>query len=709
MFSTAPQRRICRWSLLVFLCLARGVAAEQEGTKVEPLSDLLEQAIFAEESMGDLDRAIGLYQDILSRSEAERSLVAQAQLRLALCHLKKGDEAAAATAFQALVENFPRHSELVAEARERLADLGHPLPDDGPSVQQIWDNDGGLMGSPSADGRYLSFTDWATGDLAIHDFKTGQNRRLTGKGSWDTPAYAEFSVISPDGSQVAYAWFIQTDVLYDLRVVATDGGEPRVLYAEEDTPWVQPVDWSPDGRRILSFLGKTDGDQLAWISLEDGAVRNLGPSRDYPDGKIALSPDGRYVVYDISTTEGSFQRDIVLIDAETGTEHVVVDHPGDDRVLGWSPEGDRLLFASDRTGDWGAWTLRVADGRVAGAPQLVKVGLGPVFPDGELFPLGFSRSGAFFYGVRGRFSDVYLGSVGAGSGSVEPDRLTQRFEGTNISPDFSPDGKHVAWISKREGEFVVVIHDLESGRDREVAVADRLRRVLSGGWGGTRWSPDGKSLLVPGMAQPQESWQGLFTIDVETGEVEQVVSALVEGPVMLPAWSPDGAIIYYRHGDAIFAFDIASQHRRVVYEGDVGNMALSRDGRTLAFTSNAWGGGRIPTLWTVPANGDEAQAVYRGPASEPFDSQTPLAWSSDGSHIIFGRGTPPGLALTDPVTELWRVPVGGGARESLGVKATNLVNLRIHPDGRRIAFEAGTRKPEIWRLDNFLPAESEER
>ena len=37
-------------------------------------------------------------------------------------------------------------------------------------------------GSVSPDGRYLSFTDSTTGDLAVHDLETGENRRLTNKG-----------------------------------------------------------------------------------------------------------------------------------------------------------------------------------------------------------------------------------------------------------------------------------------------------------------------------------------------------------------------------------------------------------------------------------------------------------------------------------------------------------------------------------------------
>lgn len=41
----------------------------------------------------------------------------------------------------------------------------------------------GLSGEISPDGRYLSFWDWRTGDLAVRDLQTGQDRRLTSEGT----------------------------------------------------------------------------------------------------------------------------------------------------------------------------------------------------------------------------------------------------------------------------------------------------------------------------------------------------------------------------------------------------------------------------------------------------------------------------------------------------------------------------------------------
>ncbi len=86
----------------------------------EPASEMLEKAIFAEETVGDLDAAIGIYKQILSDAEANRALAARAQFRLASCYLKKGQDTEATEAFEKLIENYPDQVELVAQARQEM-------------------------------------------------------------------------------------------------------------------------------------------------------------------------------------------------------------------------------------------------------------------------------------------------------------------------------------------------------------------------------------------------------------------------------------------------------------------------------------------------------------------------------------------------------------------------------------------------------------
>ena len=61
-----------------------------------------------------------------------------------------------------------------------------------------------LTGAPSRDGAYLTFDEWPSEDLAIHDFATGKDRPLTKHRG--TSEFVYLSVPSPDGKHVAYGW-----------------------------------------------------------------------------------------------------------------------------------------------------------------------------------------------------------------------------------------------------------------------------------------------------------------------------------------------------------------------------------------------------------------------------------------------------------------------------------------------------------------------
>src|SRR5947207_3443736 len=76
-------------------------------------SELLEKGIYEEETKGDCAAAINSYQQILADQAADRSLVAQAELRLGLCQLKLGDKAKAFSTLEKLTQDFPDKTKLL--------------------------------------------------------------------------------------------------------------------------------------------------------------------------------------------------------------------------------------------------------------------------------------------------------------------------------------------------------------------------------------------------------------------------------------------------------------------------------------------------------------------------------------------------------------------------------------------------------------------
>lgn len=90
------------------------------------LPKLLEQAIYSEDSKGDLDSAMRLYQQIVTDGNASQAVAAQAQFRLAMCYDKKKDYTGATAAFEKLVHDFSTQKEYVALAQDYLS-AGLPL------------------------------------------------------------------------------------------------------------------------------------------------------------------------------------------------------------------------------------------------------------------------------------------------------------------------------------------------------------------------------------------------------------------------------------------------------------------------------------------------------------------------------------------------------------------------------------------------------
>jgi hypothetical protein len=84
-------------------------------------SELLQKAIYTEETVGNLEEAMKLYEQVIAEGKAGQAAAAQAQFRLALCFQKKGQDAEAKAAFEAVVKNFPNETELVAQARKHLS------------------------------------------------------------------------------------------------------------------------------------------------------------------------------------------------------------------------------------------------------------------------------------------------------------------------------------------------------------------------------------------------------------------------------------------------------------------------------------------------------------------------------------------------------------------------------------------------------------
>ncbi|TFH40105.1 MAG: hypothetical protein E4G94_10110, partial [ANME-2 cluster archaeon] len=291
----------------------------------------------------------------------DRPVAAKTLYHLGLINEKMGRQKASEY-FMQLIKTYPDQTDMVVLAKSRLAalDIGPVARSTGITIRQVWSGpDADTYGSPSPDGRYLSYTDWETGDLAIRELATGIIHRLTNKGSFDeSDEYAFMSSWSLNGKQIAYGWY-NGNGYFELRIIGIDGSNPRILFSNKEVKWIYTYDWSPDGEQILTYFDREVGTemigQIVLLSTSDGSERVLKTSvitktgGEYPEN-MCFSHDGRYIVYDFPQKPGYPERDIFLLSTDGIREIPLVEHPSYDELLGCAPDGKSIIFASDRNG-----------------------------------------------------------------------------------------------------------------------------------------------------------------------------------------------------------------------------------------------------------------------------------------------------------------------------------------------------------------------
>jgi Tol biopolymer transport system component len=438
--------------------------------------------------------------------------------------------------------------------------------------------------------------------------------------------------------------------------------------------------------------------QIGLVSVVDGALRVLKSVDWRGASKLAFSPDGKYLAYDLSANADSEQREIHLM-AIDGSRETTMAQPANDRVLGWSPDGRRLLFASDRSGLSGVWAQPVSDGKPQGAPELIKTNINPG-------SLGLTRSGALYYSVRASGRDIYLASVDFETGKLlsPPTILPQPYVGLNDFPQWSPDGKYLAYLSRRDANSrsaqmtALAIRSTETGQVRELR--PNLAYIYSA-HPRPLWSPDGRSLLVNG--KDNKGRQGIFRIDAQSGEAAPLITSdRGQGDVSAVGWLPNGRMLYIRRDlqskqDVLFVRDMQSgQEREIVRRDGVGGVAVSPDGRLLAVTGFDRST-KSGSLLLVPAEGGEPRELLRLSDSGPETLGAFVGWLPDGKSLLFRKG--PRVAR-----ETFRIPAEGGAPVKYGEEWTLRASATNPADGRQVAFAMGEYQLEIWAMENFLPA-----
>jgi Tol biopolymer transport system component len=419
---------------------------------------------------------------------------------------------------------------VVAAALWRWARPSAPLPP--PTVVPLTTLTGvEFFPAFSPDGEVVAFM-WGgeetdNGDIYLKMVGSPEVRRLT-----TDPALETAPSWSPDGRQVAFtcgppgSTGIQPGPT-TICLVSPLGGPVRRLSDFLVQPWPSPS-WSPDGRWLAVarapspaepglgglYLLPVQGGEPRRLALPEGARRSRAP---------CFSPDGRHLAY-VSYSPGASSLDVVELSADyepKGPSRRLT--PPTFRVaapVAWTRDGESVVFAAAATGLW-------------------RVGMTGTRPPEPVEIAGREASQPVAAASRDRLAFVrtlrnaaiYRFEVGRPS---EP--VLQSSFGFDFHPDFSPDGRRIAFESGRSGEGNAIwLAEADGSHPTPLTRGPGLHQ------GTPCWSPDGGRIAFD--SRGADGHVDIWTIGADGSSLRQLTHG--PGDEVEPSWSRDGRFVYF--------------------------------------------------------------------------------------------------------------------------------------------------------------------
>jgi Tol biopolymer transport system component/DNA-binding winged helix-turn-helix (wHTH) protein len=309
-----------------------------------------------------------------------------------------------------------------------------------------------------------------------------------------------------------------------IYLVPALGGQERRL---RNAVGCNGLSWSPK-EQLLVFSDKSSPSTpwaLFRMSLDDLQPHQLTfpPDDVVGDHNPVFSPNGETVAFTRIVGEGA--TDVYTVPLSGGVARRLTFDKTNLEGVAWTADAKDLIFSSRRDGSQSLW-VAPADG---GEPKRLPLG-GAVASNPAI-----SRQGNRLSYRQGYVHpDLWALDI---SGRAARQGQAKRFLSSatyNNAPKFSPDGKKLAFASRRSGDMEIWTCDVKDCSQPQQLT---FLRSLSGT---PRWSPDGQRISFE--SRPGGHSQ-IFVVSATGGKPLPLTDGKFEDKVS--SWSPDGTFIYF--------------------------------------------------------------------------------------------------------------------------------------------------------------------
>jgi Tol biopolymer transport system component/DNA-binding winged helix-turn-helix (wHTH) protein len=383
----------------------------------------------------------------------------------------------------------------------------------------------------SPDGSRIAFT-WGGDqqdniDIYVKEIGASGLRRLTAD-----PAADEYPAWSPDDRYIAFLRS-EGNGTGSVMVIPPLGGLERKISAlgprsgpgEVGTP--VPLSWTPDGKWLaIALRDSAEEPRAIWlISIDTGERRRLTspPGLSVTDSNPSVSPDGAFLAFSRGLVSQYAQRPFVAPLARdwmpAGEPRPLAASSNLISGMAWASPSE-IVYSGGGGATGHLWRLDVSGRR---APARLS------FSEDALSPSISTKSHRLAYAWRTFDSDIWRLNVRTGE---RKPLIVAR--GAQAFPQYSPDGRKIAFASTRSGDQEIWTCDAEG------ANCSQLTSMRGPQTGAPHWSPDGRWLAFD--TRP-EGLPQIYKIPAGGGTLSRLSSGNTDD--FTPSWSHDGNWIYF--------------------------------------------------------------------------------------------------------------------------------------------------------------------